>query len=120
MSGPQKIVLGAPFRVGRLAGFVELRIGILEYEAKVEAGVLSFNEQVFRSVFGEEVAFRFDYDSVGKDEVRGIVAVGRCVAYFSRLVFGFYSGLFKLFLYLFFKAGAIGSRFVAEGGAGIY
>lgn len=82
--------------------------------------MLSFNEQVFRPVFGEEVAFCLNYDSVGEYEVGGIVAVGRSVAYFSRLVFGFYSGLFKLFLYLFFKAGAVGSRFVAEGGAGIY
>lgn len=93
---------------------------ILKYEAEVEAGVLPFNEQVFRPVFGEEVAFRLDYDSIGEYEIGGIVAVGRCVAYFSRLVFGFYSGIFKLFLYLFFKAGAIGSRSVAEGGAGIY
>lgn len=113
-------MLGAPFRVGRLAGFVELRIGILEYEAKVKAGVLSLNEQVFRPVFGEEVAFRLDYDSVGEYEIGDIVAVGRCIAYFSWLVFSFYSDLFKLFLYLFFKAGAVGSCFVAKGGAGIY
>lgn len=81
---------------------------------------MSLDEQVFRSVFGEEVAFCFNYDSVGEYEIGGIVAVGRSVAYFSRLVFSFYSGLFKLFLYLFFKAGAVGSRFVAEGGARIY
>lgn len=93
---------------------------ILKYEAKVEAGVLSFNEQVFRPVFGEEVAFCFDYDSVGEYEIGGIVAVGRSVAYFSRLVFGSYPGIFKLFLYLFFKAGAVGSSFVTEGGTWIY
>ena len=81
---------------------------------------MSLDEQMLGSVFGEEVAFRLDYDSIGEYEIGGIVTVGRGVAYFSRLVFCFYPGLFKLFLYLFFKAGAVGSRFVAEGGAGIY
>lgn len=93
---------------------------VLKYETEVEARVLPFYEQVFGSVFGEEVAFGFDYDSVREYEVRGVMAVWRRVAYSAGFVGRLYARFFELLLDEFFKAGAVCPGFVAEGGAGVY
>ena len=69
---------------------------------------------MFGAVFGGEVAFGFDYDAVGEDEVGRIVAVCRGVTDSSRLVAGFDACGLELGLYALFKAAAVRARFMSE------
>ena len=76
--------------------------------------MLLFDEQMFGTVFGGEVAFGFNYDAVREYKVRRVVSVCRGVADSSGFVAGFYPGLFELFLNCLFEAGTVRARFMPE------
>lgn len=66
-------MLGTPHGIRRGTLLPNLRVGIGEHKADVFVWVLFLDELMFLSVSRDKPAFGFHDDTVGKNEVRGVL-----------------------------------------------